>query len=131
MGSWWGRLSRLRRYTLVSVILAVAVLISLGGLLWSGISAALDARQAYRDLEVELSNLAPVDLIRADTYQSLEARFSKAEGSSQRARSRLAFLKALTRVPVVGVRIKEARILLDCRTSAIMGHIWEVENPRV
>lgn len=90
-----------------------AIAIPLGVLVWSGVSAALDARQAYRDLQAELSHLTPIDLVQVNVYQSLEGDFKEAEESSARARSRLAFLRAFQWLPVVGGRIKEARLLLE------------------
>ena len=80
---------------------------------WSGVSAALDARRAYQDLQAELSHFTPVDLIEVSVYQSLEGRFQEAEDASARARSRLGFLRAFRWVPFAGGRIKEVQVLLD------------------
>ena len=85
----------------------------MAGITWSGVSAALDARQAYRELQSELSHFTPVDLVQVTVYQSLEVKFREAEESSDRARSRLAYLKAFQWVPLLGGQIKEARLLLD------------------
>ena len=85
----------------------------LGAFTWTGVSAALDARQAYRELQVELSHLTPVDLVQVNVYQSLEGRFQEAEESSAQARSRLGFLRIFGWVPVLGKQIKEVRLLLE------------------
>ena len=111
--SWWSSLSRRRRFSLVTGLVLAAMVVSFGVYTWSGISAALEARQSYRELEAELSHLTPVDLIQVNVYQSLEHRFQKAEESSARARSRLAFLRAFRWIPVLGSRIEEAQILLE------------------
>ena len=110
--AWWRRASLLKR-GLLAATLALAAIITLGLLTWSGISAALDARQAYRELEAEMSHLTPVDLIQASVYQSLEGRFLEAEERSAKARSRLGFLKAFTWVPGLGGQIEEAHLLLE------------------
>ena len=91
----------------------IAATITLGVLAWSGISAALDAREAYRELQAELAHLTPVDLVQVNVYNSLEGRFKEAEEASEKALSRLAFLKAFQWVPVVGGDIKEAHLLLE------------------
>ena len=109
----WRRLGKLQRYSLVTGVMLVAVVLSLGILTWGGISAALDARQAYRQLQVEMSHLTPVDLVQVNVYHSLEGRFQEAEEASAKARSRLAFLRAFQWVPVMGSRIKEVHLLLE------------------
>ena len=109
----WRGLSRLRRYLLAAAVVLAGIVISFGVLTWSGVSAALDARQAYRELEAELSHLTPVDLIQVNVYHSLEEKFQNAEEASARAQSRLGFLRAFQWLPVVGGRIKEARLLLE------------------
>lgn len=111
--SWSSGLSRRRRFSLVTGLVLAAMLVSFGIYTWSGISAALEARQSYRELQAELSHLTPVDLIQVKVYQSLEHRFQQAEESSARARSRLAFLRAFRWVPVLGSQIREAQILLE------------------
>ena len=110
--AWWRRTSLLKRGLLASSLFLAATL-TLGLLTWSGISAALDARQAYKELEAEMSHLTPVDLIQASVYHSLEGRFLEAEERSAKARSRLGFLKAFTWVPGIGGRIEEAHLLLE------------------
>ena len=91
----------------------MAVAVTLGLFSWSGVSATLEARQTYRELQAELSHLTPIDLVQVDVYQSLEGRFREAEDASARARSRLGFLRVIQWLPVVGSRIKEANVLLD------------------
>ena len=91
----------------------LVIVVPLAAITWSGVSAALGARQAYRELQAELSHFTPVDLVQISVYQSLEGRFREAEENSNRARSRLAFLKAFQWVPIVGSPIEEVRILLD------------------
>ena len=80
----------------------VGLVIAFGALTWTGVQAALDARQAYRELEGELAHFTPVDLLQVNIYDSLEDRFREAEEALARARSRLAFLGAFQWVPVVG-----------------------------
>ena len=109
----WARLSRLKRYSLMAALATVAVAVTLGYFTWSGVAAAREARQAYRELQAEMSHLTPVDLIQANIYQSLEGRFQEAEEASGRARSRLGFLRAFGWLPVIGGRINEATTLLD------------------
>ena len=110
---WWRGLSRARRSAVAAGAVLVALVIPLAFFTVSGVMAAQDARQAYRDLQEELSHFTPVDLIQVNVYNSLEGRFREAEESSARARSRLAFLKAFSWVPVVGGQIKEVHRLLD------------------
>ena len=109
----WTRLSRRRRWAIVSGGALLVIFGVLGGFVWSGVSAALDARQTYRELQAELSHLTPVDLIQVEVYQSLEGRFRDAEESTRKARSRIGFLRAFTWLPVVGSRIDEADTLLE------------------
>lgn len=109
----WRGWSRARRVFLAVGLGLVIALAVLGGFTWSGVSAAQDARQAYRELEAELSHLTHVDLIQVEVVQSLEGRFADAERASDRARSRLFFLKAFQWLPVVGDDLKEAQLLLD------------------
>ena len=59
----------------MTALATVAVAVTLGYFSWSGVAAALEARQAYRELQAEMSHLTPVDLIQANIYQSLEGRF--------------------------------------------------------
>ena len=113
IADWWRGLGRRWRYSLVAGLLLAAMGIPFAFFTWSGVSDALEARQAYRDLQGELSHMTPVDLIQVEVYQSLEGRFQRAEEASARARSRLAFLKVFSWVPVLGGRIKEAHLLLD------------------
>ena len=110
---WWSGLSRVIRFSLVGGAIFVAIAVTLGLFSWSGLSATLEARETYQDLQAELSHLTPVDLVQVDVYQSLEGRFREAEEASARARSRLGFLRAFQWLPVVGSRIKEANVLLD------------------
>ena len=113
LASWWRSLSRRRRYSIAAAGLVLAVAIPFTIFTWTGVTAAQDARQQYRELQAELSHLTPVDLIQVNIYSSLEERFKGAEEASARARSRLAFLKAFTWVPVLGDRIEEVHLLLD------------------
>ena len=110
---WWVSLSRRKRITSLVGVGLVGLVIAFGTLTWTGVQAALDARQAYRELEGELAHFTPVDLLQVNGYNSLEDRFREAEQASARARSRLAFLGAFQWVPVVGGDIKEVRLLLD------------------
>ena len=110
--AWWRKASLRKRSLLVAAPVLVAAIL-LGFFMWTGISAALDARQAYRELQAEMSHLTPVDLIQASVYQSLEGRFREAEKRSATARSSLGFLKAFTWVPGIGSQIKEAHLLLE------------------
>ena len=110
---WWRGLGRLLRYALVTSIVLIGAGVPLGVFTWSGVSAALDARQAYQDLQKEMSFLTPVELVQVNVYHSLEGRFREAEESSQLARSRLGFLRAFQWVPVLGKRIKEVHLLLE------------------
>ena len=109
---WWG-LTRRKKIASASGTILTAGLITFGFFVWTGVSAALDARAAYRDLQEDLSHLTPVDLVQVNVYQSLEGSFEEAERSSKKARSRLRFLRAFTWLPVVGGRIDEVNILLD------------------
>ena len=97
-----GRLSRPRRLLVPVGLLLLVVVVPLAVLTWSGVSAALDARQKYRELQDELSHLTPVDLIQVTVYQSLEGRFQEAEERHPRRIPRLGFLRAFQWVPVLG-----------------------------
>ena len=110
---WWRRLTWLRRASVLGGTVLAVLIVLLGAFTWTGVSAALDARQAYRELQVELSHLTPVDLVQVNVYQSLEGRFQEAEESSAQARSRLGFLRIFGWVPVLGKQIKEVRLLLE------------------
>lgn len=99
---WWGGLNRPRLLLVPVGLLLVVVVVPLAVLTWSGVSAALDARQKYRELQDELSHLTPVDLIQVTVYQSLEGRFQEAEEASSQANSRFGFLRAFQWVPVLG-----------------------------
>ena len=110
---WWWHLGAIKRNSMAAGVVLIALLGTLGGFTWSGVSAALDAREAYQHLQAELSQLTPVDLIQVNVFQTLEESFQDAEESSARARSRLGFLKAFQWVPVLGKRIRETHALLD------------------
>ena len=70
----------------------------------------------------------------------VEDQASQAEERSQETRSFVRQVRAATRrkytaeekirIVLKGFR-RETTVNDLCRTSAIMGHIWEVENPRV
>ena len=111
--SWWRGLGRSRRYALVAASFVAVLGIPLGVFIWSGVSAALEARDAYRELQAEMSHMTPVDLVQVNVYHSLEGKFEEAEQAVSRARSRLGFLRALQWVPVLGGRIEEGRNLLE------------------
>ena len=113
LSGWWRRRGRLQRTSLIAGAALLAAAVTLGVLAWTGISAALDARRAYRELQVEMSHLTPLDLVQITVYDSLEGRFKEAEDASAKARSRLAFLRAFKWLPGLGGRIDEAHILLE------------------
>ena len=109
----WRSWGRRRRVLVISAGLIGILVIVLGALVGTGVSAALDARRAANDLEGELRSLTPLDLIQATAYRSLEDRFREVEASAAKARSRLAFLRAFRWVPFLGGRIKENELLMD------------------
>ena len=110
---WWKGLRRRQRIVVVAGAALASLIIVLGAFTWSGVSAALEAQRAYRELQTEMSHLTPVDLVQVNVYDSLEGRFREAEDASARARSRLGFLRAFKWVPVLGNRIKQVHLLLD------------------
>ena len=109
----WLGLGRVQRYVVAGVGVCLVAGIILGFFTWSGISAALDARDSYRNIQAQMSHLTPLDLIQVTAYQTLEEDFKNAEEKSAQARSRLGFLKPFGWLPVVGGKIKEAHTLLD------------------
>ena len=110
---WWRGLSRVRQAVTLAGTAVFSLVVVLGVFTWSGVSAALNARDTYRELQAELYNLTPVDLVQVNVFQSMEGKFNDAQEDADRARGRLRFLKAFTWVPVLGGKIKEAHLLLD------------------
>lgn len=109
----WLSWSPRRKAYSVAAFSLLALVIVFVYFLWSGVTAALEARDRFEELEVELSHLSPVDLLQVDIYQSLAGRFQEAEQSAGRARSRLRFVRLFTWLPGAGGRIQESRTKLE------------------
>lgn len=109
----WLSLSRWKKTLTVGGICLLSLVGVLSFFLWTGVASALQARNHFDDVEVQLSQLSPVDMIDAVLYQSLAGQFRKAEESAMRAPSRLRFLGLFTGLPGVGGRIKDSVTQLE------------------
>lgn len=111
MGSWIRLVGRhwlawrLRRKFYSAALFALLVLAAVFTFFaWRGITAALEAREAFQRIRGELSGASPADLLQGDRYQSLLAQLNAAERSAELAGSRLRFLRRFTWLPGVGGR---------------------------
>jgi hypothetical protein len=81
--------------------------------LWTGVAAALQARDHFDNVEARLRRLSPGDVLDASLYQFLATQFRDAEQSAGLARSRLRFLGLITWLPGIGGRIKDSLTQLE------------------
>jgi hypothetical protein len=81
--------------------------------LWTGVAAALQARDHFEDVEAKLRRFTPGDMLDVGLYQFLTTQFRDAEQSAGRARSRLHLLGLFTGLPGIGGRIKVSLTQLE------------------
>jgi hypothetical protein len=109
----WPSLSGWKKTLTIGAFCLLTLVSVLSFFLGTGVAAALQARDRFDEVEAELSQLSPVDMLQANLYQSLAEQFRDAEQSAGRARSRLRFLGLFTWLPGTGGRINESLTQLD------------------
>jgi hypothetical protein len=109
----WLSLSGWKKTLTVGAFCLLTLVAMLSYFLWTGVAAALQARDHFDDVQTKLQRLSPVDMLNAGLYQFLATQFRDAEQSAGRARSRLRFLGLFKWLPGIGGRIKESLTQLE------------------